>query len=230
MQLFFAEDISGQLHTLTESESKHLIRVMRKKVGEGIQLTDGKGNLYNSFIQNANPKKCVLEITSKEFQEKLLKREIHIAIAPTKSNDRLEWFVEKATEIGVSSITPIICDHSERAKLNENRLQKVCISAMKQANRLHLPSIQPLTSYAEFIKSDESDNKLIAHCHQDDKMNLTEIELGGSVSVLIGPEGDFSFNEIEAAIKSDYVSVSLGKSRLRTETAGLTACTLLNSF
>ena len=228
MQLFFAPDVSENLHTLPESESKHLIRVLRKKVDDEIHLTDGMGNLYRMRIQDANPKRCVLNFLSKDFHANQLKRDIHVAISPIKSSDRMEWFVEKATEVGISSITPILCDRSERKKINVDRLEKVVISAMKQSNRFHLPTVHPMHLLEDFIQKDSSDNKLVAHCLPDNRKELHQLQLGSSVSILIGPEGDFHPTEIEKAIQHGYQPVSLGSARLRTETAGIVACNFLN--
>ncbi|MBT6028872.1 MAG: 16S rRNA (uracil(1498)-N(3))-methyltransferase [Crocinitomicaceae bacterium] len=230
MQLFYSENISGQTHTLPEQESKHLIKVLRKSIGDNIQLTDGLGNLFRCRIKNDHPKKCILEIIQTENQPDFLKRSIHIAIAPTKSNDRFEWFIEKATEIGVSSITPILCKHSERQKINQERLHKVAVSAMKQSNRLHLPEINSITSLTEFIKNDTSDTRLLAHCLDYEKIELSDIKLGNSICILIGPEGDFSEQEITHVLKANYLPVSLGSSRLRTETAGIVACVMMNNL
>lgn len=230
MQLFYSENISGQTHTLPEQESKHLIKVLRKSVGDEIQLTDGLGNLFLCRIKNDHPKKCILEIIRIEKQPDFLKRSIHVAIAPTKSNDRLEWFIEKATEIGVSSITPILCKHSERQKINHERLLKVAVSAMKQSNRLHLPEINSIMSLAEFIEKDTSETKLLAHCLDREKIELNNLKLGNSICILIGPEGGFSEQEITHVLKANYLPVSLGGSRLRTETAGIVACSLLNNL
>ncbi|MBL4706510.1 MAG: RNA methyltransferase, partial [Flavobacteriales bacterium] len=164
----------------------------------------------------------------KEKHANPLTREIHIAIAPTKNNDRMEWFVEKAVEIGVSSITPIICKNSERVKLKQERFLKVAISAMKQSNRLYLPIINEPMKLMDFMAKDDSESKLIAHCEEEKKSDLSQLSIGKSVSILIGPEGDFSRSEIEKALEENYIPTSLGNSRLRTETAGIVACTLLN--
>ncbi|MDC3337695.1 16S rRNA (uracil(1498)-N(3))-methyltransferase [Flavobacteriales bacterium] len=230
MQLFYSENISGLTHALPEQESRHLIKVLRKSVGDKIQLTDGLGNLFHCKITNDHPKKCILEIIQKEKQTDICKRSIHIAIAPTKNNDRFEWFIEKATEIGVSSITPILCEHSERKKIKHERILKVAIAAMKQSNRLHLPEINSITSLSEFIKQDSSQTKLIAHCLDHEKTELYDLKLGNSICILIGPEGDFSEQEITQVLKANYLPVSLGNSRLRTETAGIVACVMMNNI
>ena len=228
MQLFYAPNIFDQVHFLPEDESKHLIRVLRKQLGDQIYLTDGRGHLYEGKIANDHAKKCALEIVKKEKHANPLTREIHIAIAPTKNNDRMEWFVEKAVEIGVSSITPIICENSERVKLKQERILKVAISAMKQSNRLYLPLINESMKFADFLTKDNAESKLIAHCEEDEKLEIGQLSVGKSVSILIGPEGDFSPREIEKALEGNYIPTSLGNSRLRTETAGIVACTLLN--
>jgi len=228
VQLFYAPNITEQIHFLPEDESKHLIRVLRKQYGDLIDLTDGHGHYYQCKIADDHPKKCGLEVISKTLHENPIAREIHIAIAPTKNNDRMEWFIEKAVEIGVTSITPIICKNSERSKLKRERMLKVAISAMKQSNRFYLPTISELTPLSEFIKSDNASLKLIAHCEDTDKSYLESMSLPVKTSILIGPEGDFDISEISDCIESGYVPVSLGNSRLRTETAGIVACTYLN--
>lgn len=228
MQLFYAPNITNQVHFLPEDESKHLIRVLRKQFGDLIDLTDGHGHYYQCKISDDNPKKCGLEMISKSNHPNPIAREIHIAIAPTKNNDRMEWFIEKAVEIGVTSITPILCQNSERVKLKHDRMLKVAVSAMKQSNRFYLPEICELTKLSDFIKSDKADLKLIAHCEDTAKTYLESMKLADKASILIGPEGDFDVEEINLCVKSGYSPVSLGNARLRTETAGIVACTFLN--
>ncbi len=228
MQLFYSEHILDTIHFLPEDESKHLVRVLRKKFGDTIHLTDGKGHLFECRIVDDHPRRCSLEVVNKQWWENPMKREVHLAFAPTKSNDRTEWFVEKAVEIGVTTITPLVCDHSERTKLKPERLQKLAISAMKQSNRFYLPKLNKLISFVEFVESHHSHQRLIAHCHAGNKTELIKLELQSQVTLLIGPEGDFSDAEVIKANEYGYESVSLGKARLRTETAAISACTLLN--
>lgn len=224
MQLFYSKsiDIESTSYTLPKDESKHVIRVLRKQPGDSIYLTNGKGYLFTAQIYDANPNKCKLSITSHTYQEPR-DYKLHLAVAPTKLNDRFEWFLEKATEIGVTEITPLLCDHSERKVIKEERFLKILQSAMKQSLHYHLPILHPLTSFRDFVASTQS-STFIAHC-EDDKKSLLKNELSPSTdyTILIGPEGDFSITEIQLALKKGITPVSLGNSRLRTETAAIVA-------
>ncbi len=224
MQLFYSKslDIESTSYTLPKDESKHVIRVLRKQPGDSIYLTNGKGYLFTAQIYDANPNKCKLSITSHTYQEPR-DYKLHLAVAPTKLNDRFEWFLEKATEIGVTEITPLLCDHSERKVIKEERFLKILQSAMKQSLHYHLPILHPLTSFKDFVASTQS-NTFIAHC-EDDKKSLLKNELSPATdyTILIGPEGDFSITEIQLALKKGITPVSLGNSRLRTETAAIVA-------
>lgn len=229
MQLFYAPHIQSETHILNLDESKHCVRVLRKKKGDSVQLVDGKGGIYTAIISDPNPKQCVLNIESIKKVEDDITQPIHLAIAPTKNNVRFEWFLEKATEIGVSTITPIICDHSERKVLKTDRLKNVLISAMKQSNRMHLPQLNPIINFNDFLSKGFKDQAFIAHCRGNQKPHLkNSISIGKELNILIGPEGDFSANEILNAEKMGYKSVSLGRSRLRTETAAIVACHISN--
>lgn len=229
MQLFYAPNIQRTDYYFSETESKHAIRVLRLSKGDGIQLIDGKGNFYEAQIIDAHPKKCRIEITKKipEFGKR--NHFLHLAVAPTKNNDRFEWFLEKATEIGIDEITPILCDHSERKSIKNERLEKVIISAMKQSLNSYLPKLNPLTPLNNLLNSEFDGKRFIAHCYEQDKRQLKD-ELAESLSnmILIGPEGDFSEEEVNLAIEKKFVPVSLGNSRLRTETAAIVACHTVN--
>jgi len=227
MQLFYAPDINGNTFELPETESKHLARVLRKTIGDEIKIVDGQGTLLSGIIVDDNPKKVLVELT--HSIEDYGKREnyIHIAIAPTKNMDRMEWFTEKATEIGIDRITPIICDHSERRNIKAERIVKRAISAMKQSNKAYLPVVDETMTMIQFLDKEWEGTKMIAHCEEDSKVDMMSIATSNSV-LLIGPEGDFSPTEIEKAISQGFTAVSLGESRLRTETAGIVAVTLLN--
>jgi len=227
MQLFYHPDIQpfSLLVTFSKEESRHLVRVLRKKQGDQIHITDGKGNLYLAEIISDNDKKCEAQILKSESKPDQKGYRLHVAIAPTKSNDRFEWFLEKATEIGIDEITPISCDHSERRKINLERCNKVLLSAMKQSVKFTLPIINPLKEFDQFLKNAQARVKLIAHCTDTEKQGLSNsVEGESDVLVLIGPEGDFSTREIEAAEKSGFQNLHLGESRLRTETAGVVVC------
>jgi len=225
MQLFYTPDISGTDYILDEAESKHAVRVLRLSPGETVQLVDGKGNFYEAQITDANSKKCRVAVTRHLPGFGKCSHYLHLAVAPTKNTDRFEWFLEKATEIGIDEITPILCDHSERKVLKEDRLEKVIVSAMKQSVKAYLPKLNPLISFKNLINSEFEGKKFIAHCYEADKRELkNELEETTSTLVLIGPEGDFSEEEIKLAMANDFVPVSLGKSRLRTEAAAIVAC------
>lgn len=227
MQLFYHPDIQpfSLLVTFSKEESRHLVRVLRKKQGDHIHITDGKGNLYLAEIINDHDKKCEAQILKSESITDPKGYRLHVAIAPTKSNDRFEWFLEKATEIGIDEITPISCDHSERRKVNLDRCNKVLLAAMKQSVKFRLPVINPLQEFDEFLKNTQAGVKLVAHCVDTEKQGLSNLVSGQSdIQVLIGPEGDFSTREIEAAEKSGFQNLHLGESRLRTETAGVVVC------
>jgi len=226
MQLFYDSHISktDKHFTFEKEESRHIIRVLRKKEGDLLYITNGKGILFHSKISTANDKKCTITITKAEELKNKLEYKLHIAIAPTKNNQRLEWFLEKATEIGISEITPIICEHSERKVIKNDRLEKVLIAAMKQSKRFYLPRINQAIPLKKFLKADFQANKFIAHCEDDDKQTLkNQLKSKEDVLILIGPEGDFSLSEISLALEKGFSPISLGKSILRTETAGIVA-------
>ncbi|WP_370214249.1 16S rRNA (uracil(1498)-N(3))-methyltransferase [Mesoflavibacter profundi] len=226
MQLFYNSDISEQNNTFTfpKDESRHIVKVLRKKVGDTLYITNGKGFLFTAKITIADQKNCVVSIENSEFK-KPTDYKLHLAVAPTKMNDRYEWFLEKATEIGITSITPIFCDHSERKNVKLDRFEKILQSAMKQSLHLYLPTLNQPMSFKEYINQDFSGNLFIAHCEETDKKSLkNEIKPNTEITILIGPEGDFSVNEIETAIKNKFIPVTLGNTRLRTETAAIVAC------
>jgi 16S rRNA (uracil1498-N3)-methyltransferase len=229
MQLFYVPNISGAEVVLDEIESKHAIRVLRLTEGEIVELIDGKGGFYTAEIINANPKKCRLAI--KNEQKKFGKKDfyLHLAIAPTKNIDRFEWFLEKATEIGVDEITPLLCEHSERKVIKPERLEKILVSAMKQSLKAYLPKLNDLTPLNELISKATEKHKFIAHCYGGKKPHLKNIiSTHSDTLVLIGPEGDFSLEEVEQAKTNGYLEISLGNARLRTETAGVVACHIVN--
>lgn len=226
MQLFYSETLTteSKVYTLPKDESKHVVRVLRKGVGDTIYLTNGLGYLFTGVIEDANPNKCTLSLEKYTFQ-KPRDYQLHLAVAPTKLNDRFEWFLEKATEIGVTEITPLLCDHSERKVIKEARFLKILQSAMKQSLHYHLPKLHPLTTFTDFIKTQKEENTFIAHCEDDKKDSLKKhLKPHTSYTILIGPEGDFSTSEITLALNTGIKPVSLGDSRLRTETAAIVAC------
>ena len=225
MQLFYSPDITPPLYTLSEEESGHCVRVLRLKEGDSLHITDGKGTLYRAEVEDAHPKRCTIRIVEEHHEWEKRPYSLTIAVAPTKNIDRIEWFVEKATECGIDRIIPILCDHSERKVIKGERLEKIAISAMKQSLKAYLPTIAPLTPIRTLLEEPFDGVRLIAHCEEDmERIFMGElIDKGDNVMVLIGPEGDFSKEEIEAARKAGFREVTLGKERLRTETAALAA-------
>ena len=230
-QIVGTADEIGKTYSLDEEESGHCVRVLRYTRGDEILLTNGQGMTYTAVITNPHPKHCEFEVRTAEKQSKHHSNYIHIAIAPTKNVERIEWFVEKCTEIGVDEITPLLCRFSERKQLRIDRLQKIILSAAKQSLTPYLPKLNEMTDCTEFIRGTEEETRFIAHCYKEDKRDLrNEIKPGKSVVVMIGPEGDFSEQEIAEALQHNFVPVSLGDSRLRTETAGIVACHICNLF
>lgn len=222
MRVFYDANIKKgtKEFTLTEEESKHIVKVLRLKIGDELILLNGLGGRFECKIMDAHPKRCTVEIVHSIFEERA-DTDIHIAIAPTKQMDRIEWFVEKATEIGVTHVTLIHSKNAERNKINLERLQKKAISAMKQSQRTFLPGIDDLMDVKDFIH--KYPVGLIAHCEEDDKKTISETWKKNNFPILIGPEGDFTNEEIELIKESGYLPVSLGENRLRTETAGIYA-------
>ena len=228
MNLFYAPNIIEPDFTLSEEESKHIIRVLRKSVGDIVYFTDGKGHIYKTTIISANPKSCTVSILKKKNGEDKRKFELHIALAPTKNITRTEWFLEKATEIGIDQITPIICSHSERKDIKQVRLNKVITSAMKQSLKSFHPNLNDKTLFKDFIKIPFNGDKFIAYIDDDVTLELSKAYSGNNALILIGPEGDFSPEEVKLAVDKGFIPVRLGKSRLRTETAGIVACHTIN--
>lgn len=223
MRRFYDPHISSSSKgfTLLEEESKHIVRVLRMQVGDQLEMVDGKGTLFTCSISNAHPKKCELTILSVETAEPEL-NQIHVVVGPTKQTDRLEWFVEKATEIGITEISFLTTKNSERAQLKLDRLEKKAISAMKQSKRLFLPKFNELTSFNSFVK--EHPNGLIAHCMEGEMNEFEAVFNAQNCPILIGPEGDFTPEEVSFALENGYKTITLGKNRLRTETAALYVC------
>lgn len=225
MHIFFDPNIApdNENFVLSEDESGHACRVLRLSKGDKIEILDGKGSRYTCYIIEPHPKKCAVAIQAKSF-EQAPTRDIHIAIAPTKNMERLEWFAEKATELGITHITLLECRNNERKHVKTDRLIKILISAMKQSKRSFLPVLSPLTPFKDFVK--HNPNGYIAHCADDTKKPLHLAFAEQNAPVLIGPEGDFTKEEIELARESGYKAVELGNNRLRTETAGLYVCAI----
>ena len=230
MQLFYNANLDNSYKQffLTADESRHLIKVMRRSAGDQLQITNGKGLIFTAEVLEADPRKCKCQIIE---EQKVLKPKhaLHLVVAPTKNNDRFEWFLEKATELGVDEITPIICKKSERKVIKPERLNKILIAAMKQSLKAYLPQLKEAVSWKEFMQQKFNTDRFIAHCGEGRKTPLKQwIKPQQDVMILIGPEGDFSDTEIREAMSSGFVPVSLGKSRLRTETAAVAACHVIN--
>ena len=224
MTLFYVPTLATE-HVLPEEESLHAVKVLRLKVGDGLVVVDGVGGYHSAKITLPHPKRCAFELIESQFEFGKRDYKLHIAIAPTKNMDRLEWFIEKATEIGIDEITPIICRFSERKMVKAERLEKIIVSAAKQSVKAYFPKLNPQCTFDELIKNHQATQKFIAHCYDSEKRQLkTEIVPAKDMLVLIGPEGDFSKEEVDKAIKNGFLPVSLGESRLRTETAGVVAC------
>ena len=211
---------------LPEEESQHAIKVLRLQTGDRIELIDGKGGYYKAEIVFPHHKRCEVQILEKQTEFQKRPHRLHIAIAPTKNIERLEWFAEKATEIGIDEITPVICQFSERKIIKHDRLEKILISAMKQSLKAYLPKLNEQCAFDEFLKRANSGQRFIAHCYNENtKKLLSSLYIPKQdVTILIGPEGDFSTEEVEKALKMGFIPISLGESRLRTETAGVVAC------
>ncbi|MDZ4664307.1 MAG: 16S rRNA (uracil(1498)-N(3))-methyltransferase [Bacteroidota bacterium] len=220
MNVFIA-NINGNAANLTPEESWHCFKVLRCKVGDQIHIIDGLGAAYKGVLMLATEKQCVANITEGPIYQSKRNYYLHLAIAPTKQIDRIEWMIEKAVEIGIDELSFIKCKNSERMNIKIDRIQKIVESAVKQSKQACIPKINDITDFKNMLAS-ESHIKLIAHCEESDKGNLKDLNLAGnSICVLIGPEGDFTIQEIEEAQKAGFKAVSLGKTRLRTETAGL---------
>jgi 16S rRNA (uracil1498-N3)-methyltransferase len=232
MQLFYAPDIKEDesQFLFDKNESRHIVKALRKKSGDIINITDGRGKHSKTLILEANEKKCSVKITQVEIVTKPWEYYLHIAIAPTKLNERTEWFLEKATEIGIDEITLILCDHAERKTVKIERFEKIIHSAAKQSLKFTFPKINTLISFDKFIETpNTNDVKLIAHCDTGNQKPLkTLLTPSRSATILIGPEGDFSPREIKRAKEYSFQEISLGKSRLRTETAAIVACNIVS--
>jgi len=230
MHLFYTPDIESDVYTLNQVESKHCARVLRLKIGDRIQLIDGKGGFFTAEIIDDSQKACKVKCieTIREYGKRNFS--LHIAIAPTKNIDRIEWFMEKCTEMGINTFTTLLCDHSERKVVKDDRLMRIITSAVKQSLKAYHPVLNPMTKFKDFVNQDRKGQKFIAHCEEgQEKMLLQDLYTENSdVTILIGPEGDFSPAEIELARNAGFKEISLGGSRLRTETAGLAACHTVN--
>ncbi len=230
LPFFYTEPISSanSIVVLNEENSKHVVQVLRMETGRQLKLTDGLGNVYTAEITEAHKKKCSVKI----LETRVVQPNAHkacIAISPVKNNSRLEWFLEKATEIGVAKIVILMCERTEKQHIRLDRMNGILISAMLQSQQAWLPTLNGPIKFEKFVKENESTNKFIAHCEEQNKTSLKEScnQLINQSTILIGPEGDFSQQEIALALDNQYAPVALGETRLRTETAGIVAATLL---
>lgn len=234
MNVFYHPNIIGQTIDLDETESKHAIRVLRLGKGDPVQIVDGRGGWYETVIEEAHPKRCLLRITAHTPDYQPLSYHLHLAVSPTKSIDRFEWFLEKATEIGISEITPLLCHRTERSRLNLERMERIVVSAMKQSLKAYRPNLNEPTGFSEFIKKKRAGVEGIAHCIDDTANSLKErhsimnLPDQGSFTLMVGPEGDFTVEEVESALTAGFQPIQLGESRLRTETAAVYICTAFN--
>ncbi|MDR0907730.1 MAG: 16S rRNA (uracil(1498)-N(3))-methyltransferase [Rikenellaceae bacterium] len=227
MQLFYAPDITPPHHTLPEEESRHCVKVLRMRAGEVVHLTDGRGNLFEAQIVSADPRRCEVEVMATTAGYGRHPYQLTMAVAPTKNIDRFEWFLEKATEIGVDSIVPLLSQNSERRVLKPERAEKVIVSAAKLSLKAYFPVLEPLTDVKDVIIRPFAGAKLIAHCREDSaRVSIMDaLAPARDALILIGPEGDFTAEEVALARSHGFIEISLGTSRLRTETAALVATT-----
>jgi len=226
MQIFYAPDLTGDLYKLDEKESRHCIKALRMTKGTPVKLIDGKGSLFEGVINNPDPRGCIISITGivSDFEKRNYK--LHLAISPLKNPDRLEWFIEKSVEIGVDEITPMICHNTEKTGFKEERINNLIISAMKQSLKASKTILNPVSRFEEVISKPFAGKRMIAHCNGSiERKKISDICFSNDDAlILIGPEGDFSEAEIRDATGNGFISVHLGRSRLRTETAGVAAC------
>lgn len=229
MHLFYAPELETNTHVLSEEESRHCIKSLRLAKGDVIYLTDGKGAVHESRIIEARQERCVVEIQSSRYDYGKRNYHLHLAIAPTKNIKRFEWFLEKSTEIGVDEITPLRCFHSERAYLKEERMKKILISAMKQSLKAYLPILNKMISFGDFLDRQKEKSRYVGYYNEGHSPHLKDVyRKGSNVVMAIGPEGDFSEEEIGLALAKGFQTVKMGDSRLRTETAGVIACSSLH--
>ena len=227
MHLFYTPHIRGESHALDEQESKHAIRVLRLVKGDTVFLVNGTGGWYEAVIQEDHPKRCLLKISSHTPDYKPVPYQLHMAISPTKAMDRFEWFLEKATEIGISRITPLMCHRTERKKVNYERLDRILVSAMKQSLQAYKPVIHEPVQLIDFLNGKAAGTKGIAHCNPSERTPITGLERSGHYTQLVGPEGDFTHEEVSRALDAGYTPFHLGDTRMRTETAGVHLCSAI---
>ncbi|MBI3882744.1 MAG: 16S rRNA (uracil(1498)-N(3))-methyltransferase [Sphingobacteriales bacterium] len=231
LPFFYAAELTtaSTQYVLNEETSKHVVQVLRMKLNEELQLTDGKGNLFIATIIDDNRKRCLVKIVQTTFTPQPEKK-ITIAISLVKNNARFEWFLEKATEIGIQEIIPLVCSRTEKQHFRHDRMNGILISAMLQSQQTWLPVLYEATKFSDTIKQAKQEQKLIAHCEEEVKTQLSSLTISNNTIILIGPEGDFTKEEIDIALQNNFTPVALGDTRLRTETAGIVATTLLRNM
>lgn len=221
MNLFYSPHIQGDTHLLEEQESKHAIRVLRLQKGAQVVLVDGLGGWHEAIIEEDHPKRCLLRIQSSKQNHQPLGYELHLAVSPLKNPERFEWFLEKTTEIGITEITPLICHRSERKQVKRDRLERILVSAMKQSLKAYKPVLHEAMAFGEFIRQEHGGTRGIAYCFGDERKGIGQMEPDGSCTILVGPEGDFTGQEVQSALDAGFAPFHLGPSRLRTETAAV---------
>jgi 16S rRNA (uracil1498-N3)-methyltransferase len=226
MQIFYAPDITGSTYTLDSNESKHLVRVLRMSKGASVRLIDGKGGIYEGIISDPDQNRCVIEITGKTAEFEKRNYRLHLAISPLKNPERFEWLIEKVVEIGVDEITPLICKNTEKPGIKTVRINNIIVSAMKQSLKANKPILNDPCTFKDFISLNTNGIRMIAHCDESKtRSKISDIySKNSNAVVMIGPEGDFTEEEVESAAGSGFLPIHLGASRLRTETAGIAAC------
>ncbi len=231
MHVFFVHELSGDLLSLPEEESRHCAKVLRLRPGDEVAVTDGKGLWALAAIEEAHPKSSLVKVIQRKEAYRKRPFRLHMAVAPTKSIDRFEWFLEKATECGIDEITPVFCAYSERRVIKPHRLEKILVAAMKQSLRAYLPKLNPAIELQDFLQHPVPEHAFMAHCAEGEKQTLAgSYQTGEDLTVLVGPEGDFSPAEIEAATDAGYRAISMGSHRLRTETAAMALCVQANTI
>jgi 16S rRNA (uracil1498-N3)-methyltransferase len=229
MYIFYTPGIAGNRHTLNPEESAHCSRVLRLRKDDEVLLVDGNGGYYKACIVQPDAKACLLEIIDAQLEFGKRPYSLTMAIGLIKHTDRFEWFIEKATEIGIDNIVPLQCQRSEKKHITHDRLERIAISAMKQSIKAYKPTISPLITCTNFLKQEQSGQRFIAWCDGNDRKLLSHAcKAKQNVVILIGPEGDFTPEEVSLAMQHGYTPVSLGLSRLRTETAGMVACSIVS--
>ncbi len=227
MNLFYSPHIEGDTYELDEKESKHSVRVLRLGIGDGVVLVDGRGGWYEAAIEDDHPRRCKLKILSHKPNYLPLLYGLHLAVSPTKNMDRFEWLLEKATEIGITEITPLICHRTERKLVKMERLERILVSAMKQSLKAFKPTLHSPVPLDQFLIRETDGVKGIAHCYTTKRYAVTELGRAENYTLLVGPEGDFTEKEVKLALKGGYSPFHLGQSRLRTETAAVYICTAI---